>query len=123
MEKDHTNDLLELSRNLGAILAGVADFKNLISLVTYPDDLLKNYKYAISIAVSIPPPIIDSITVESPGEIYAHFYKTSNSFSLDFLEIQSSFIEPEPISKPVIMYGFAMFYFKYLFCFFSINFP
>jgi epoxyqueuosine reductase QueG len=89
MKEDYTNDLLELSRNLGAILAGVADLKKLSTLTTYPDDLLKNYTNAISIAVSIPTTIIDSITVESPGEIYVHFYKTTNSF-LDHITFQIS---------------------------------
>ncbi|MFX0202997.1 MAG: 4Fe-4S double cluster binding domain-containing protein, partial [Candidatus Hodarchaeota archaeon] len=37
-----------------------------------------NFEYAISIAVSLPKNVFILITRESPGELYAHSYKTAN---------------------------------------------
>lgn len=78
MSKDFTNQLLELARSLGATLVGIADLKLLSTLKTHPSNLLGNFKYAISVAVSLPKNVFTLITEESPGELYAHAYRTAN---------------------------------------------
>lgn len=97
MSKDYTNDLLELAFNLGAVLAGVSDLKSLEKLKTYPPDLFKNFKYAISVAVSLPNSIFELITIENPGEIYAHYYQTANTL-LDQITLR--------LSEKIVQHGY-----------------
>jgi len=79
MGNDYTIELIEFAKSLGAVLAATADLELLKSLTTLPFNLLDKYKYGFSIAVSLPQAVIDSITIKTPGEIYAHYYKTANS--------------------------------------------
>jgi len=97
MKKDYTNEILELAFSLGASLAGVADLKLLEKLKTHPPDLFKNFKYAISVAVSLPRNVFELITIENPGELYAHAYKTANIL-LDQITFQ--------ISEKIVEYGY-----------------
>lgn len=59
-------------------MVGVADLSLLENLETHPPNLLKNFKYAVSIAVALPKNAIELITRQSPGEFYANSYKTAN---------------------------------------------
>jgi epoxyqueuosine reductase QueG len=78
MENNYTAELNDFATSLGAVLAAAADLELLKSLNTLPSNLLNNYRYGFSIAVSLPQAVIDSITIKTPGEIYAHYYKTAN---------------------------------------------
>ncbi|MFW9904800.1 MAG: 4Fe-4S double cluster binding domain-containing protein [Candidatus Thorarchaeota archaeon] len=89
MNKDYTNELLEYSLTLGATLAGVADLESLQSLETNPPNLLKNFHYAISLAVVIPGSVFDLITNKNPGELYAHYYRTVNTL-IDHITLRLS---------------------------------
>lgn len=97
MNKDYTNEILKLAFSLGAALVGVADLKLLEKLETRPPNLFKNFKYAISVAVSLPRNVFELITIESPGELYAHAYKTANIL-LDQITFQ--------ISEKIAEYGY-----------------
>ncbi|MFX1283234.1 MAG: 4Fe-4S double cluster binding domain-containing protein [Promethearchaeota archaeon] len=78
MTDDYTSELMDLAFRVGATLVGVADLNEVKTLSTHPPNLFESYKYAISIAVSLPKSVFNLITVENPGEIYAHHYRTSN---------------------------------------------
>jgi len=78
MNKNLTNQLLKLAHSLGAALVGIADLSLLSTLKTYPSNLLKEFRYAISLAVPLPKSVFDLITEENPGELYAHAYRTAN---------------------------------------------
>ncbi len=82
-----TQEIKELAKGLGASLVGIADLR------LYQDDygnartLLDTFPWAISIAVRLSSPIIDGITEADPTPIYAHHYRTVNTF-LDNIAIQ-----------------------------------
>ena len=89
MNKDYTKELLEYTLTMGATLAGVADLRSLQSLKTNPPNLLENFNYAISLAVTIPESVFDLITNKNPGELYAHYYKTANAL-IDHITLRLS---------------------------------
>ena len=97
MGKDYTEMLLELAFNLGATLAGVADLDLLKTLKTHPYNLLKDFKYALSVAVSIPKDVFAMITKENPGEIYAHYYQITNE-KLDQITLR--------LSEKIVQHGY-----------------
>ena len=97
-KKNYTDDLIDYARTLGATLAGVAELKSLQSLKTHPPNLLKNYDYAISLAVAIPKSVFRLITNKNPGEIYAHYYKTVNVL-LDQITLR--------LSGKILQYGYS----------------
>ena len=51
--KDNTKEIERIALSNGIDLVGVADLKNISGLRTYPRDLLKGYRYGISIAVGL----------------------------------------------------------------------
>ncbi len=97
MNEDYTKKLLDLAFTLGSVLAGVSDLKTLEKLKTYPPNLFENFKYAISVAVALPRNVFILITRKSPGELYAHSYKTANIL-LDQITFQ--------ICEKITNYGF-----------------
>ncbi len=100
MEHDYTFELKEFAKSLGAVLAAAADLELLKSLNTLPSNLLDNYRYSFSIAVVLPQTVIDSISIKTPGEIYAHYYKTAN-----LLLDQITFL----LSEKITTYGYSAF--------------
>jgi len=65
--KDNTKEIERIALSNGIDLVGVADLKNISGLRTYPRDLLKGYRYGISIAVSLDK--YDAYDMEVEGEI------------------------------------------------------
>ncbi|MFX0204793.1 MAG: 4Fe-4S double cluster binding domain-containing protein [Candidatus Hodarchaeota archaeon] len=98
MNKDYTKELLEYTLTMGATLAGVADLESLQSLKTNPPNLMKNFDYAISLAVAIPGSVFDLITNKNPGELYAHYYKTANAL-IDHITLR--------LSEKIVNYGYS----------------
>lgn len=96
--QDFTNDIIDYALTLGATLAGVAELKSLQSLNTNPPNLLENFNYAISIAVALPQDVFKLITNKNPGEIYAHYYTTTNSL-LDLITLR--------LSEKILHYGYS----------------
>ncbi|MFX0015830.1 MAG: 4Fe-4S double cluster binding domain-containing protein [Promethearchaeota archaeon] len=94
---DYTTNLIDCALTLGATLVGVADLSQLESLETHPQDLLNDFKFAISIAISLPTNVFNLISNENPGELYAHYYITGNTF-LDQLTFR--------LSERIILYGY-----------------
>jgi len=52
-ERDYREELVKLAVKHGADLVGVADLQKLEGIFTFPPDLLTNWKYGVSIAVSL----------------------------------------------------------------------
>lgn len=98
MNKKYTEDLIDYTLTLGATLAGVAELKSLLSIKTYPPNLLKNFDYAISLAIALPKSVFELVTTKSPGEIYAHYYKTTNTL-LDLITLR--------LSERILHYGYS----------------
>ena len=75
-----TNKILSLARNYGATLIGISnlnEYKDNVKAI--PPDLLEDFESAISIAIALPLKAIHYISIESPGPLYAHAYKTVNN--------------------------------------------
>ncbi len=86
--------LKEKAKSLGADLFGVADLKkfNFNNSPTIPDDLTKDFKTAISIAIALPKAVFMKIE-KAPTPEYAKVYNTVNS-KLDEISLYlSKFIE------------------------------
>jgi len=66
-KQGNTEEILSLALSSGVDIAGIADLKNLRGIRTYPKDLLKGYRYGISIAVGLDK--YDAYDMEVEGEI------------------------------------------------------
>lgn len=62
-----TEELRKLALSNGIDLFGVADLRNIAGIRTYPKDLLKGYRYGISIGVSLDK--YDAYDMEVEGEV------------------------------------------------------
>jgi len=82
-----TKEILSTAASAGASLAGVADLKLLKGLPTYGGLSLDDFRYAVSVAVALPSCAIEAITVEDPGMLYAHAYRTAN-LALDLITLR-----------------------------------
>ncbi|MCX8181927.1 MAG: 4Fe-4S dicluster domain-containing protein [Candidatus Methanomethyliaceae archaeon] len=74
-----TEEILSLARSSGAAVAGVADLLLLKDLPTFGGVLLKDFRYAISVAVPLPNIAVERISLEDPGILYAHAYHSANA--------------------------------------------
>ena len=82
-----TKEILSYATSVGATLAGIADLKLLKDLPTYGGVSLDNFKYAVSVAIALPSYAIEMITVDDPGMLYAHAYRTAN-LALDSITLK-----------------------------------
>lgn len=73
--KDNTKEIERIALSNGIDLVGVADLKNISGLRTYPKDLLKGYRYGISIAVSLDR--YDAYDMEVEGQISYRFLRAA----------------------------------------------
>lgn len=73
--KDNTKEIEKIALSNGIDLVGVADLKNIGGLRTYPRDLLKGYRYGISIAVSLDK--YDAYGMEVEAEISYRFLRAA----------------------------------------------
>jgi len=62
----------------GASLAGTADLDLLKELPVFGGLSLSKFRYAVSIGVVLPTQVIEMITVNDPGTLYAEAYRTAN---------------------------------------------
>ncbi|MBM5804681.1 MAG: epoxyqueuosine reductase [Candidatus Verstraetearchaeota archaeon] len=86
MEKQ-TKEILSFARYAGTSLAGIADLHLLKNVDTYGGLSLKNFRYAVSVAIALPSCAIEMITAEDPGMLYAHAYRTAN-LALDSITLK-----------------------------------
>lgn len=70
---ENTKEIEKLALENGIDLIGVADLKNIAGLRTYPKDLLRGYRYGISIAVNLDK--YDAYDMEVEGEIAYRFLR------------------------------------------------
>lgn len=70
-------ELKDFARSCGADLVGVADLALLYGLPTEPENLLKGYRRAVSIAIRLSDGVIDAI-VDSPTPLYHQHYLRVN---------------------------------------------
>lgn len=82
-----TEEILSTAMSAGASLAGIADLRLLKNVDTYGGLSLKNFRYAVSVAVALPSCAIEMITAEDPGMLYAHAYRTAN-LALDSITLK-----------------------------------
>jgi len=74
---DDVNQIKNKIVDWGADLVGIADVKSLEGLETIPEDLLKPFETAISMAVQLPISIFETI-LQAPTPGYASVYQTAN---------------------------------------------
>jgi epoxyqueuosine reductase QueG len=74
----NTPELKRTAVEAGASVARVADLDRLRGLETLPPDLLDGFRYAVSMAVALSDPIIESVT-DQPTPIYASHYSRVNA--------------------------------------------
>ena len=74
---DDVNQIKNKLLDWGADLVGIADVKSLDGVETIPEDLLKPFETAISIAVQLPISIFETIS-QAPTPGYASVYQTAN---------------------------------------------
>ncbi len=89
---DLKNELFANAKQWGADLIKVADTARMKSMETRPDDLLKNFPRAISIAIQLADGIIDTI-VDTPTEIYSQHYQRVNALLDNIACRVTSFIQ------------------------------
>ena len=83
----NTEVVLSTARSAGTTLTGVADLKLLKDLPVYGGLSLDKFRYAISVAVALPSCAIEMTTVDDPGMLYAHAYRTAN-LALDSITLK-----------------------------------
>jgi epoxyqueuosine reductase len=83
-----TEQLKKFTGECGADLVGIADLKVLDGIRTEPDDLLKGYKTAVSIAVRLADGVIDPI-IDCPTPLYQQHYLKVNAL-LDNIAVRVS---------------------------------
>ena len=112
-KKETTETIKSFALSLGAALVGVADLKLLQEVETVPEDLLDDFRYAVSIAVKLPTAVFEQI-VDAPTPLYAQVYNNANLL-LDQIALKlSSHLEgkgysalPIPASLPLDMERFS----------------
>lgn len=72
---DNTREIERIALANGIDLVGVADLKSIEELRTYPRDLLKGYRYGISVAVSLDK--YDAYDMELEGQISYRFLRAT----------------------------------------------
>ncbi len=77
--ENYTEEVLSLAKSAGATLAGVADLSTLRDLPVYGGISLKDYGYAISMAVALPEDAVALIHPDNPGILYSHAYLVANT--------------------------------------------
>jgi epoxyqueuosine reductase len=82
-----TEEILSTALSAGASLAGIANLKLLKGLPVYKGVSLDKFRYAVSVAVALPSYAIEMITVDDPGMLYAHAYRTAN-LALDSITLK-----------------------------------
>ncbi|EGB14548.1 4Fe-4S ferredoxin iron-sulfur binding domain protein [Pseudodesulfovibrio mercurii] len=70
--------LKQYAVSAGATVARIADLARLRGIETMPPDLLDGFRYAVSLAVALSDPIIETIT-DRPTPIYAAHYQRVNA--------------------------------------------
>jgi len=73
-----TEEILSEAKSAGASLAGVGDLNLLRELPTFGGLSLDKFTCAVSVAVVLPSQVIEMITADDPGILYAWAYKTGN---------------------------------------------
>ena len=73
-----TEEILSEAKSAGASLAGVADLNLLRELPTFGGLSLDKFRYAVSVGVVLPSQVIEMITADDPGILYAWAYRTGN---------------------------------------------
>jgi len=88
MEKDDLRELLKkVTLDSGASLFGVADIRHIKKEFHFPDEILKDLDYAISIGVRLSDGIVESIK-DSPTKLYFHHYRMINAL-LDHIALKA----------------------------------
>jgi len=72
-KEENTKEIRRIARSNGIDLFGVAELKNIEELRTYPKDLLKGYRYGISLAVSLDR--YDAYDMEVEGDVAYRFLR------------------------------------------------
>lgn len=73
-----TDGILSEAVSAGASLAGVADLRLLDELPVFGGLALDRFRYAVSVAVVLPSQVVEMITANDPGVLYAWAYRIAN---------------------------------------------
>lgn len=74
---EYSEQLKDFIKSIGADLVGFTDVKSLRGIQTDPEGLLDSFSHVISIGVSVPKPVFDTIH-DRPTPIYNVVYQTIN---------------------------------------------
>lgn len=81
-------ELERVARDLGAALFGTADIRPIKKEFHFPDEILEDLDYAVSIGLRLSDSILDGI-VDAPTKIYFHHYRQANA-ALDQIALRIS---------------------------------